>query len=97
MARPTHNDSELQSSLEMERLQDRVDSAQPQDAPRGRSFPALQALDIRHPALRSECLATIKAPRTRLLRTPCKRTPLLLARSHHCAESRLVPLGYECW
>jgi signal transduction histidine kinase len=70
---------------------------QPQGAPLGRSLPAPEALDIRHAALRSECLATIKAPRTRLLRAPCKRTPLRRARPHHCAESRLVPLGYERW
>jgi hypothetical protein len=97
MARPTHNDPQRQLSLEMERLQDRVDFAQPQDAPVGRSLPAPEALDIRHAALRSECRATIKEPRTRLLRAPCKRTPLHRARPLQAAELRLVPLGYERW
>ena len=95
MARPTHNDPQRQLSREVERLQDRVDFAQPQGAPLGRSLPAPEALDIRHPALRSECRATLKEARARALPPARKRTPLHRARPHHAADARFVSLGCE--
>jgi hypothetical protein len=95
MARPMQNDLSRQSGRDIEPLQDREDFAQPHDSPLGRSLPAREALDIRHPALRSECRATLKEARARVLRPARKRTPLHRARPHHAADARFVSLGCE--